>query len=388
MPEYKPAHGKHAAAPRQYASAQPTATQTAQGHYKPISSSESKPPKKKRGGVIAAILIVLLLAGAAGGYLYYRHMQHKGETKTDIEAGIEKEITIPEGALGTEIAQILFDNDIIANKREFLDRAAERGDDAKMKPGTYTLKTLMDLDELIDVLCKGPTFSGNKVTIREGITLEATADAVAANTKISKKDFLACANNAKAYEEEFPFVKGAYNNSLEGFLLPKTYDISDSATADDAVRMMLRQFETEVTAAGVSLDGANGYSILEIVTIASLIEGETRFEDERGKVASVIYNRLDQGIALQIDAAIIYALGDKYKGGGVTYDDLEVDSPYNVYKNPGLPPGPICSPSVESIVAATQPDKTNYLYYLVTEDDGHHSFFASYDDFLKAKNSR
>ena len=142
---------------------------------------------------------------------------------------------------------------------------------------------------------------------------------------------------------------------------------------------MLDQFETET--AGLNLtDGANGLTAQQIVTMASLIERESSVEGERSTIASVIYNRLDEGMPLQIDAAIVYARGGG--SGTVTYDDLEIDSPYNVYQNTGLTPGPICSPSVSSIQAALNPDDTNYLYYVLSSaGDGSHKFSETYDEF-------
>ena len=144
---------------------------------------------------------------------------------------------------------------------------------------------------------------------------------------------------------------------------------------------MLDQYEVETEGLGLE-EGANGLTAQEIMSLASLIERETAVADERPLVASVIYNRLDQGMPLQIDAAIVYA-----RGGGsdpVTYDDLEIDSPYNIYKNTGLTPGPICSPSVSSIEAALNPADTSYLYYVLSpEGDGTHNFSETYDEFLK-----
>ena len=152
-------------------------------------------------------------------------------------------------------------------------------------------------------------------------------------------------------------------------------------TADDIIRKLLDQFVSET--ASLDLDkGANGLSAQQIVTMASLIERETAVDSERPTVASVIYNRLEVDMPLQIDAAIVYA-----RGGGsqaVTYSDLEIDSPYNVYKNYGLTPGPICSPSISSIKAALNPDKTDYLYYVASAaGDGTHKFSSDYEQFEK-----
>ena len=151
---------------------------------------------------------------------------------------------------------------------------------------------------------------------------------------------------------------------------------------------MLDQFQTEIEQAGISSSGANGHSLAEVVNVASMIQDETSVVDEMPTVASVIYNRLSQGIRLQIDATVVYALGESYTGGTVTYDDLEVDSPYNTYKNIGLPAGPINSPGIDALEAAANPASTSYLYYLAPSGSASHQFFEDYDSFLAAKGAQ
>ena len=228
----------------------------------------------------------------------------------------------------------------------------------------------------------GPNIVGSRLVVQEGLTVAQVAAKVEEVYGIPADDFISQAK-ASTYAADYPFLEGAYDDSLEGYLYPKTYALTDP-TADDAIRAMLDQFQKET--AGLDLaSGANGLTEAQIVSMASLIERETAVEDERPTVASVIYNRLADGMPLQIDAAIVYARG----GGtqGVTYSDLEIDSPYNVYKNTGLTPGPICSPSVSSIKAALSPASTDYLYYVASSKlDGSHVFTASDTEFERYKN--
>ncbi|MGI6220325.1 MAG: endolytic transglycosylase MltG [Coriobacteriales bacterium] len=341
-------------------------------------------PKKSKAGIPIVIIAIVIVAFLAWWFIH-PHFQNE---KSDVVAGQQVEVTIPEGASTAAMAEQLYEADVIASERDFKNAAKAKGVDADLKPGTYQLVTLMDTDELLDTLAAGPGVYGTKLVVPEGTRIEDLAKTVESELGIPAADFIEQARTSSAYEADYPFVADAYDGSLEGYLFPKTYDVPDGANADQVIRMMLDQFETELAAAGLSTDGANGHSLAEIVTIASMIEGETSSPDELAKVASVIYNRLDQGMRLQIDATVVYALGDDYTGNGaVSYDDLEVDSPYNTYQNEGLPPGPINSPGIEAIKAAANPEQTDYLYYLMTGDDTH-SFFVDYDEFLAAKEAQ
>ncbi|MGI6216434.1 MAG: endolytic transglycosylase MltG [Coriobacteriales bacterium] len=351
-------------------------------------TSAIEPKKSHVGRNIAIVVIIIVVVVAALLFLNSKFYFFGAPTRTDVAAGQSVEVTIQDGATTSEIASILYASGVISDEGYFKHVVSDKGVESQLRPGTYELTTLMDTDTLIDTLLAGPQFYGTKLVIPEGQTLDETASTVESTLGIKSDDFLKLAGSADKYASDYPFLSDAYDNSLEGYLFPKTYDVPDGATADDVIRMMLDQFQAEIESAGISTDGANGMTLAQLITIASMIEGETAKSDEMSKVASVIYNRLDNDMPLQIDATVIYALGDSYKGGSLTYDDLKVDSPYNTYENTGLPPGPICSPGIETIKAAANPSDTSYLYYLVTDDNGTHSFFDNYDDFLSAKNSR
>lgn len=344
------------------------------------STSSSSAATSLKTPVIAAI--VSLLAIAVIAYFFVvpavksMFAPQQGQT---VAAGQDVSITIPEGASGDDIASILSKNHVIENPKDYYAAVAKEGAEMSLKPGDYALKTGMDAVDVVRQLVAGPN-SGAVLTIQEGLTLEQTAERVEAAYGISKDEFLAQAKASK-YADDYPFLEGAYNDSLEGYLYPKTYTFTGAPSADDIIRKLLDQFVSET--ASLNLDkGANGLSAQQIVTMASLIERETAVDSERPTIASVIYNRLDADMPLQIDAAIVYA-----RGGGnqaVTYSDLEIDSPYNVYKNYGLTPGPICSPSISSIKAALNPDKTDYLYYVASATgDGTHKFSSDYEQFEK-----
>ncbi len=162
--------------------------------------------------------------------------------------------------------------------------------------------------------------------------------------------------------------------SLEGFLFPKTYDVTVDYSAQNIVEMLIAQYQIETQPLDHKFAIDNGFSDYDILIIASLIEREAYIPEERELISAVIYNRLKAGMLLQIDATVRYAL-DKWDGI-VTYDDLEVDSPFNTYKYTGLPPTPICNPGIASIQAALSPADADYLYYVVIDENTHEHKFS------------
>ena len=331
--------------------------------------------------IIIPILVVLVAAGIFGfskfGSLF---------AQEKIEPGVAVTVTIPTSVTtASQIASILKDAHVISDTQTFINNVRNMNAEQSLKPGTYNLETLMDQTTLINLLVAGPVATGYKLTIPEGLTVEQTAAIVETTCGIPQADFMARANAADEYVSDYPFLAGAYNNSLEGFLYPDTYDIPVGSSADYVIRVLLDQFALETKDLDLSYAQSQGLNILDVVTIASLIERETASADERPLVSSVIYNRLNSGWKLQIDATVVYALGPDYDGHPLLNDDLEVDSPYNTYQVDGLPAGPICSPRLESIQAAAQPADTNYFYYVLTSKDGTHTFCETEDEFNAAK---
>ena len=353
---------------------------SSRGAVQPVYSRGSQQKKGSPVPVVIAVLIAVALVAAIVLFVFPRLFA--GSQGNAVEAGQQVTLTVPEGATGDTIASLLSQNHVIEEPSDYYAAVKKLGAETSLKPGDYQFETGQDPVEVVKQLVSGPNVQGVKLTIQEGLTVAQTAARVEEVYGIPAADFTAQAK-ASAYVADYPFLEGAYSDSLEGFLYPKTYTFSGTPTADQVIRAMLDQFKKETE--GIELAyGPMGYSAQQVVTVASLIERETAVEDERPVVGSVIYNRLKADMLLQIDAAVVYA-----RGGGsqaVTNSDLAIDSPYNVYKNKGLPAGPICSPSISSIKAAIAPASTDYLYYVASAaQDGSHKFTADYNEFLTFK---
>ncbi|MFL0163571.1 endolytic transglycosylase MltG [Clostridium beijerinckii] len=248
--------------------------------------------------------------------------------------------------------------------------------------GIYEINTNSSLEELIKSLeNKDGDKDLVKLTIPEGYSIEDIAKSVEDKGICSKDEFI---KDVKDYKLP-SFVKN--NNkkryNLEGYLYPDTYLIEKGSNANEVIKSMLDRFEDVLKQAEDETKvEINDEDVEKIVTIASMIEREARVPGDRPLISSVIYNRLEKDMKLQIDAAVIYALG--YHVDVVLNKHLEVDSPYNVYKYKGLPVGPIANPGLDCIKAALLPEKTDYLYYIM-KDDGAHYFTNNYEDFLNKK---
>lgn len=229
-----------------------------------------------------------------------------------------------------------------------------------------------------------PTPESFMVTLPEGLTVRQTAEKVdeATGGNISEREFNAAAEEG-GYDRAFLRDGGG---NLEGFLFPKTYEVTSLSTARWLVDRLLRQFDLETAHLEWSRARSLGVTPYQVVIIASMIEKEAKVPEDRPLIASVIYNRLNRNMKLGICATVLYAMGEHKEA--LTNEDLEVDSPYNTYRIDGLPPGPICSPGFESIRAALHPARTDYIYYILTGPDGRHSFTADYQQFSRWKEER
>ncbi|MFZ3063000.1 MAG: endolytic transglycosylase MltG [Actinomycetota bacterium] len=292
-------------------------------------------------------------------------------------------VVIKPGFSTAEIAENLSQAGLVDNAVLFKLYIIRNGAETRIKAGEYRLKTGLSYKDVLTLLLKGPKTKYYSVTIPEGFTLREIAGVIGSKTHVSGEEFLRFAN--KDYYDLF-FLSEIPTDNLEGYLFPKTYLITERMNAHDVVKMMLLQFQKEVSPLDFTWAKARNLGLHQIVTVASMIEEEVKIPEERSEVAAVIYNRLNGGMPLQIDATVQYALPERKSE--LTYDDLKVPSPYNTYLNPGLPPGPITSPGLASIQAALKPANVDYLYYVLTGADGSHTFTSSYDEFSKIKEER
>ena len=332
-------------------------------------------PKKSKAPIIVPLVVILVLALGIGFFVMHSC------SSTEVAEGQEITVTVPEGATTKDIAATLQDNKVIGNSGDFVNRVNALGVANSLKPGTYVFVGGAPLDDIISQLEAGPTET--PVVIPEGKTLSGIASIVESSTSgaITADEFLTLAKDASAYEADYPFLADAYDNSLEGFLFPKTYGVTSETTADSLIRMMLDQYQAEVTALDYSYAKDKGLSEYDVLVLASIIEREAT-DGNRETVSSVFYNRLDEGMPLQSDATVAYLIGDD-----PTPDDLKIDSPYNTYLNQGLTPGPICCPGLASLQAACSPEETDYLYfYFATDDKGEMQYYFSktYEEHMRA----
>ena len=299
-------------------------------------------------------------------------------------SGAAVQIEIKPGSDTQTIANKLQSANVIHSATWFRVMARVSGADGSLKPGVYDLFTGMSVADSLKQIQEGPPIAYVTVTIPEGYVVEQIATRFAEQAAIPKDEFLMLAKTgASQFAEGHPYLAQAYNGSLEGYLFPKTYRVPKGASAKEVIGMMLDQFDREVAKVNLAQAQRSGLSLNQVVTVASMIERESRIDTERPLVSSVIQNRLRTDSYLKIDATIAYVLGtNRFR---LTYDDTKIDSPYNTYTRKGLPPGPISNPGLESLKAAASPPQTQLLYYVLTGKDGSHTFTTNLADFLAAK---
>lgn len=372
--------------------AQPSAAPAsgrARATVQPAYTRSAKPAKSKSvvPVVIAVVIAIAVIAGAA----FYVFPRLFGGAASFVEAGQQVTITIPEGSSGDAIASILSENHIIEEPSEYYAAVKKLNAEMSLKPGEYQFETLQDPLEVVKQLVAGPNVEGVKLTVPEGKTVEQTAVIVEQVYGISADEFVAQAK-ASNYAGDYAFLSEAADDSLEGFLFPKTYTFSGTPSVDQVIRAMLDQYQADVVNA-LDFDAARALissryglemSDYDILKLASVVEREGLHAEQRAHVASVFFNRL-AGVGdfagrpfLESDATLMYETG-----GEVTANDIQtIDSPYNSYMNPGLPPTPICSPSIEAIRATLEPTDSSDLYFFITQEE---EFFSqTYDEHMQS----
>lgn len=288
----------------------------------------------------------------------------------------EREVLIPKGAKIDQIATILHDKGLVGNPKLFVLAARVLGYDRGLKAGRFTMPVGSSIYRILSQLSHGMA-KQDMVTIPEGQRADQVAAILHDKAKIDPMAFLALVGDSA-----FAHSLGVSANRLEGYLYPDTYPFYPLLTPEEVVKVMveraLRTFGEEM-----ALPGAReGLSLHQLVTLASIVEAEAQVPSERPRIAAVFYNRLRQGMMLQSDPTVLYALG-LWKQR-TFYKDLDVKSPYNTYRNRGLPPGPICNPGRAAIHAVLFPNSDSTELYFVARGDGTHIFSRSWEDHLKA----
>jgi UPF0755 protein len=266
---------------------------------------------------------------------------------------IKKTFEIKPNTPSVLIAEDLKKEDLIKSKWLFLlSLKLKKG---VIFAGTYELSPSFSLLKVVRILISGQVKEW-VVTFPEGYSLKDMAERLAQKGIVKKEDFLSEASLVSKYEKDFPFLSEIKTSNLEGYLFPDTYRFPIGVKSEEIIKEMLSNFNKKLMDKKITP---------ETLILASIVEREAKKPEDRPLIASVFLNRLAQKMKLEADPTVQYAKGSWDK---ITVEDYKIDSPYNTYKYPGLPPGPICNPGLESIKAVLYPEKTDYLYFFHTKD--------------------
>jgi len=318
--------------------------------------------------IIAGLSVVL----AVSGLFYMSQPVAKS-------ASLARTVIIPQGASTADIANTLHQQGIIRNPLMFRILTRMQKLDNKLQAGEYEVAPHMSMSEVLRKITSGETVS-YVFTIPEGFTVEQIANLLAEKGLGDREQFLAQARKGNPAYGFLP-ATSASGYVVEGFLFPDTYRIPKGMKEEAILAMMLQKFDTTVTPQMRETASQQGLSLFQMVTLASLVEREAKAAADRPIIAAVFLQRLKFEMPLQSCATIQYILGTPKTE--LSIQDTQIESPYNTYMNPGLPPGPIANPGVASISAVLNPAKTDALYF-VAKPDGTHIFSRSYDEHLTA----
>jgi UPF0755 protein len=317
--------------------------------------------------LVKYILILVVLVAVAGGLAVYFgvsrvHEPYRGYDTADVF------VDVPAGAGPATIGQRLVAAGVVRDELTFRGAVWLSGHARDLKAGEYQFAEPMTALEVIDNIARGDVYR-RRITFREGLTIPEMAAVFEQSGFGTAAAFTQAASDATLVSELDPAAR-----NLEGYLFPETYSLPRETPASVLIEQMVGLFHKALTPAIREGITAQGLSIREAVTVASLVEKETAVAGERPLVAAVYLNRKRIGMPMQADPTVIYALqlAGRYDGN-IRRADLQFDSPYNTYRYPGLPPGPIASPGRAALEAVAQPADADYLYF-VSRNDGSHVF--------------
>lgn len=343
-------------------------------------------PRSRRRGPLLGVLFVLILvialvAGAVtvGGKVLDR-LTGSDAADYDGEGSGEAVVQVEPGDTAGDVADTLLEEGVVASRAAFFEVAASDPRATSLQPGFYQLRLKMSAASAFELLLDPTARLVGRVTVPEGRNVEQTLQILAKGSDIPLADYQAAAKDSAALG-----LPDYAQGRLEGFLFPATYEIEPGSTAKDVLMLMVKRFEQAAQTVGL-VEGAQrlGLTPYEVVIVASLIEREVKHDDEYGKVSRVVYNRLEQGIPLGIDAAIAFGVG-KNAGEPLTRSDLAKDTPYENRRKTGLPPTPIASPGEATLTGALSPVDGDILYYVLATRDGRSFFTNDYDAFLRQR---
>jgi UPF0755 protein len=313
------------------------------------------------------VLVALVLGGGAWIYTSVERPYKGYEAQ-------EQFVEIPSGSGTAAMARRLADAGVVRSAQVFRVAVWLRGSSRRLQAGEYRFDQPMTAADVVDKIARGDVYV-RAVTFREGLTIREMAAVFESAGYGSASEFMAASRKAELVRDMDPEAK-----DLEGYLFPDTYTLPRRTTAEQLVDRMVSRFEKVMTPELRNKAVERGFTVRQVVTLASLVEKETAKPEERPVVAGVYTNRMRIGMGLQCDPTVIYALmlAGRYDGN-IRKGDLQIDSPYNTYRYAGLPPGPIAAPGEASLHAAVEPADVPYLYF-VSRNDGSHVFSTTLDE--------
>lgn len=342
--------------------------------------------------VVAIIILLLIIIIGAGGYAGYNYIKSALEPVDPSDTEVIN-VNIPMGSSSSTIANILKEHDLIKDARVFRFYVKFRNE-GDFQAGDYELTKADSFDEIIEALKSGKVEDTvyYTVAIPEGKNIEEIAEIYANKLPFTQEEFLEVVEDEEYVKElmaQYPTIltdailEDDIRTPLEGYLFAATYQIYEEEPEVEAIVEMMLDKTEEVVSKYLSVIEEREWTVHEALTFASLLEKEARSEDERKNIASVFYNRLDDGMKLQTDPTVLYALGEHKDR--VLYSDLEIESPYNTYYIEGLPVGPISNFGENSLEATLEPAETNYFYFL-HDFDGNIHYAETHDEHIRLRN--
>ena len=323
--------------------------------------------------IALAVLIVVPLLG----FLAVLHT--RGDNK-DFAAPGPHLIIVQEGMTTADIAQLLHEKKLVKDPTAFRWEARYKGLATKLQAGPYQIEGGLSNGAIVDVMVKG-RIKQLRFTVPEGFTVVKTAKKLEAEGLGKADKFIAAAKNYAPFD----YMQTDNPDVLfkaEGFIYPATYELPVGLSEEKILAILVGQFDEYMREEKIPEKCAQqGLQLRQVVNLAAMVELEAVFAEEQPRIAGVFLKRLAIGMPIQSDTTIQYLLGSQKEI--ITFDDTKIQSPYNTYQNPGLPPGPIGSPGMSAIKAVLEPEKTEYLYF-VAEKDGHHRFTKTYSEHLRA----
>ncbi|HUO46930.1 MAG TPA: endolytic transglycosylase MltG [Acidimicrobiia bacterium] len=319
--------------------------------------------------VIAATSLARLVGGAVDN-------EAENDTTVSVEPGIDVEVTIPPGASARQIGNLLAEAGVIGNASQFELQVRDQDVASQLRAGTYQLATGMSIGEVIPIILRGPIADSYRVTIREGLRVVEILAALAEGSGLEESDFEEALLGGEVTSNLRVLPATVTLSDWEGLLFPDTYEFLQDSPAAEILQVLANTMEERVASVDWTALQEAGYDAYQGIIIASLIESEVRVADERPLVSSVIRNRLVDEMFLQIDASVLYGLGTR----DPSLFDNESESPYNLYRFPGLPPTPIGAPGRASLEAAAAPADTPYFFYVLISEEGEHAFAETFEE--------